>query len=325
MDINCFTYSPVVGIIPGIKLEVDVQKPEGGFHRPHVLVGNRFFSIDSGSKPVWDKDRLLAAQVESVTDGEKSYQVLTRRTQNTSAVLMIDLKSVPKGVKFKLNPSAVNAWVHIETDGDMLFFDKIDGKCLIEFSKELESATIFVADGSVHRVVCNEGTIMTQSLTIAEQAKERVGLTNFIVSQYRKDIADESSNVTIRRLHGILGGINRLLQMVVNRDRSAADILINFLADFVGEEMPVSMRRDINSLLRAYQHPLAATFAEPEVFDNVVNLNLLRDKFRTAEKKGPPAEEKKRKQDRAARDRAAHLEKLGAPAKSERKRASQKK
>jgi len=307
MNINCFTFSPLSGVVPGIKLEIGKEKIGGGIHPPHVSFGERFIAVDSTKKPVWRGEHLVSARIRRIepTAGGKSFDVLSRTTEDCRSILVVvDLKAVPAGVKRKLDPEVINAWVYFETEANLVMRDQVGGRALIEFWQSGQSATIFDADGSVHVIARQGDVIMTQPLTIVEQAKERVRLSRQLITKYREDVSEGNPEAKISRLHGILGGVGRLLQVVIRHHQGAADIFINFLAEFVGPEMPVGLRKDLESLLRSRGHPLAVMFKDGD-YGNVIHLTALRDKFKTGASKGAPAAERQRKQQRAERDRAA--------------------
>ncbi|MCA9366103.1 hypothetical protein KC722_00830 [Candidatus Kaiserbacteria bacterium] len=305
MQTNCLTYSPLTGFSAGIQLATGLLKQGGGTLSPRLCIGAGFVQLDNHA-PASTKDGVLTeATLKTIrpTHG-RSFSVFSRPDDSSALIVLIDINLAKQHVRRRIDPAVVSAWVTFETDADVIMKDGPSGRALLEFRKEHQACLIFDRDGAVYRIVRQGTAMVTDPLTSGQMATERVRLLDGMVRRYSADVEAAKKHGTelppIGRLHGVIGAAGRLLTAAV-RDVAARDILTDFLADHIGEEMAEGTRREVYDLLTACQHPKAVMFMSG--YDNVVSLDTKRKSAESAIKR---AEADKKRAERRARDRAAY-------------------
>lgn len=289
---NCFTFNPFLGFYDGIEMALNVPRPDnsGRVFPPHVRVSSEFIQIDSVKKPVWNDGRLLSAAIRRIDTDRTSFKVFSRN-DGDSILVLVDLVT-PEGVKRKIDPDVVNAWVAFESDTtEVVLKHPVSGRCLVELDNG-DDLTVFDKDGAVYRIVNRDGQMESIRLTTAEMARERILLM-------QRQLDENESG--LGKQHAILGGAARLLEHT--RDVDARDVLTDFLCDYSGpDDLPNGLRINICNLLVNYGDLRSVMFSPSMDFGgNVVPLAKSRGKTEAAAKA--------KKRERSERDREAWLNK----------------
>ncbi len=289
---NCFTFNPIKGFVDGIELVVGAPRLDNrGTYPPHVRVGGEFIAADSVKHPVAKNGQLVEASFRRITTDRNTFDVLSEKNDD-SCIVLVDI-NLPKGVTSKINPGIINAWVTFESELATISLEhKASGRCLVQFL-EGEDLMIYSKDGAVYHIVCRYGKMESIKLTAEEMARERVLLAE-------RQLDENESGLS--KQHAILGGIVRLLDFT--RDTEAQEVLMDFLCDFSGEnDMPTRMRQQTENLFRRYNDSRHIMFSAGEMnFDNVVPITA----------KQGLAEVKRKKAERAERDRELRAQMRGA-------------
>lgn len=263
---NLFTYNSTVGIIAaGVPVAIDMLTDNFGHTQPpHVQIGSRFINLDRYNKPTLCGDRLHDAVVTEYTPlgKEKPFPLLSKWEDGDERVYVLVDGDTPEHVRSRIDGDVVGAWYGVLPYGaQVIESDRRAGSYLLKFEEGC-AADVCTADGLVHRLRMQRGTIKCIPLTPREMAEVRV-------RKFRADLDGLGDDV--KRRHGLFGGVIRLL-LRTGRYPEARRVLVGFLEDHV-EHLTDSMRRDIKLFLDACGYPAAATFTPGEILSNVVLLH----------------------------------------------------
>lgn len=297
---NFYTFNRFNGLAVGVTLIRDGVNPRTMRPLPpHIMCGGSFIAAEQHwtSAPAL----LYEASLHEIkpASGARPFEVLVpRHRQGTKHYVFVDSRS-PRGMKQKVTGDEINARSGVEkTSGVRLVLgDRLTGSYLLEFGEAGDQVDLWHADGSISRLVLQDGAVQQVPLTLVEMAKLRI-------AQFEDQIAELNFETEIPRYHGIIAGATRLLRHAPTR--AVEDILVDFLSDQVGEPITDRLRADIRSILLASGHPFAGTFAPAMYAGNVV---------RFAPKEGAgeaKAAALARKRQRAEEERARRLALRGA-------------
>ena len=271
MAANLFNFRPFSGVDVGIELiKGGTDRHTGKTRPPYLAIGGGFISIDYGyqNPEFWGKS-LMSADLRSVElPGKAPFNVWAKRQSDKSPVyLFVDLNTMPAHIKRLVTGEMVNAWseVYFSTGVEAVLADPVMGRYLLKFSAENATADIWTRDGMIYRLQLQRGTVVQLALSSTEIAHKRI-------HQFKEQISSLNLEVerNIKRYHGILAGVVRLLRYV--RDGKSRDMLVDFLVDQVGPNLAEGLRNDIRGILDEVHHPLATMFASGMAAPNVVQL-----------------------------------------------------
>ena len=300
--VKCLSFDSLHGLQNGIPLVTGMPtgKNDGSYHPPHIRCGENFLGMNrkehhmptisyfEGRPHV---TRGLLQEITPNKEGAATFTVLSAfnfTPLNQLVYVTSRLVEDPR-IKLKYDPKTIRAWQGVIADQTVgtLLRDEFSGDCLLLFTEDGQEADVYLGTGTVWRIARENGIVSAQILSWTETATVRV-------AQYQSQLELLTDSVDdIKRKHGIIGGAIRLLHLTKNAP-GARQVLVQFLGD---EKLPLTakMRAEIYNLLASWNDNARFDFGEQS---NVLNLTLLREHF-----KGAPAEEKKRKLDRANRDR----------------------
>lgn len=284
-QVNCFTFRPFdpKGLSSGVRL---VPHRERGKDKMVLWIGDHYISADTfePKSPNFDGNMVDSAELRQIDNKNCVFSKLSSNETRTRLVF-IDLVSTPPGVKRRLDPSKIRAWVGFYTYANLVAYHSGSGRALVEFSKEGQSCLAFDFDGVIHRLVYRDGDVVIDPLLPVEMARERVRLA-------RDQIAKHLEEGAINRVHGTAGSMHRLFGLA--KDPAAKEEFIQLFLDYA-DQLPGAMRQDLNVLLSRQGDLRAATFGAG-YGGNVVSLDSARNK-------GPkdPEARKRAQQKRQAR------------------------
>lgn len=298
-------------------IEVEINHPMGG-DLPVLMLGEYWMQSDRfyPCRVVEEDSRFLARHLAIKTiessQGRRPRRQLTRPQGSNVPLLLFVNPSVrlPKGAT-----QTANFWKGVGDCPLIMSTDYRSGETLLSFSKDGDSASIFLSDGRVLGVVRNDRVLQVVKLTLEEQAERRVQLAVNALKKAETDLKGDNLVRAVDLLYHMLADV---LAVGGKRSDSVFDKVSNILIE-AGEQgrlrsgVQLHVEEAFNKVCSstALQFKLACESANARkngggAFGNV---HLLSD---CTNPKGPPPSARAKKAARSARDAAERSMRRGS-------------
>ncbi|MBY0310165.1 hypothetical protein K2Q16_03415 [Patescibacteria group bacterium] len=258
------SYNPYngVGLEEGVHLVWDKPRlgNDGGYYPPHLECGHEYIvTAYDLSKRLRPNQLLRHASLH--LDAEKGLRLVSSSAGSELQIFVAINTQLPLNFRWRVNLDALRPWVGFNPTAEVTVVrhDRSTGSAFVVF-KEGGILDLFLPDGQVRRLQCENGSVSCVELSFPDMAHLRV-------QQFESQL--ETSHESV--VQGVLWSAVRFLNFAIGNVK-VRDVFRAFLFE-QNDLLTLPMRRETRRLLLSVNDSFASYFLEGDTGPGVVPIH----------------------------------------------------